>query len=189
MFINKIVKIDSNFSNRGEIYIYRNSRMAFRIRSSFFLFSLFLHFPRISVGPERWKNNGHTTRTPFRFDRARRVSLRPCLLSFFLGLSCSPSLALPPLSLSPSLRQFYSGFLSRPPPSLIEFLCTRVSPRLASPPVSRANGTMRLGDALWLGLGRRYRPPTDLSTSRTRRFISAIPLFLRLFHLSNRIYI
>lgn len=49
-------------------------------------------------------------------------------------------------------------------PSLIEFLCTpvaRVSSRLASPRLPRlvsrvsCNGTMQLGDALWLGLGRR----------------------------------
>lgn len=99
---------------------YWNSGMAFRTRvlfpspfRSISSFSFPCRSPR-STGPERWKNNAYTTRTPF-VSIEHGVSLHPCLLSFLASLVHRFWRRRRPLFFS-SL-QFYSGFLS--------FLATR----------------------------------------------------------------
>lgn len=136
--------------------------MAFRIRSSFFLFPFFFP-PQQRRTREVKKQWAYDPNPPPSF-RSSTESLFAPLSPFFLScpllfaVSCPPPF---PLSLFAS---FIPASSLAHHPSLIEFLCTpvaRVSSRLASPRLPRlvsrvsCKGTMQLGDALWLGLGRR----------------------------------
>lgn len=142
---------------------YWNSGMAFRTRvlfpspfRSISSFSFPSRSPR-STGPERWKNNAYTTRTPF-VSIEHGVSLHPCLLSFLASLVHRFWRRRRPLFFS-SL-QFYSGFLSflatRSHRILLHAAAAAASRLVSSRTVSRVscNGTMQLGDALWISLSR-----------------------------------